>query len=65
MSLKVFHLAFVTISTILSLGTGFWGVWIYRAQGGLGNLAVGIVGFAMVPCLAVYGVKMLEKFKTF
>lgn len=62
MSLKVFHIVFVTITTLLAFGIAAWEGGNYRAFGGghlFGTLAAGIFGCAMI----VYGFWFLKKAK--
>ena len=63
MSLKTFHLVFVTASILLGLGVGAWGVLEYRANGELGALAMGILFLVMGIALMIYGRRMLKKTK--
>jgi hypothetical protein len=63
MSLKAFHIFFISLSILLSLGLGGWGVSTYAAQGSAGALTLGIVfgltGFALL----VYGRSFLRKMR--
>ena len=55
MSLRVFHVFFIAVSTLLSLWVGVWGVQSYRAAGGSSHLALAVVFFALGVVLLVYG----------
>ncbi|MBZ0111229.1 MAG: hypothetical protein K8J08_02080 [Thermoanaerobaculia bacterium] len=58
MSLKAFHVLFVTASTLLAAGVAFWA--FQQAPGeGMGWLGFGSVGAAIA--LPVYGVWFLRK----
>jgi hypothetical protein len=63
MSLKAFHLFFISASIVLSIGFGTWAAREYVSSGGainllwLGVAAIGAVG------LAVYERSVLKKFK--
>lgn len=63
MSLKAFHIFFITLSIVLSIGVGSWGISKYFAGGGAGPLALGVLfcltGFALL----VYGRSFLKKMK--
>jgi hypothetical protein len=56
MSLKAFHIAFITLATLLALGLAVWAV---------GNGFPGLAGGAVVAAIAlvVYGVWFLKKMK--
>ena len=63
MSLKAFHLFFITVSIVLAVGFGTWAVQGYRAEGGGQYLAWIIAAFGGAIGLAIYEVKVLKKFK--
>ncbi len=63
MSLKVFHVFFIAVSTLLSLWVGAWGVQSYRAAGGASHLALAVVFFALGAVLLVYGRYALRKLR--
>ena len=63
MSLKTFHLVFVTASILLGLGVGGWGIMEYRANGGLEALVLGVIFLATGIGLIFYGKRMLNKTK--
>ncbi len=63
MSLKAFHIFFIALSILLSVGLGAWGVQSFLAEGSRGSLALGIVFFLTGAVLVVYGVKFLEKMR--
>ncbi|MHC4063864.1 MAG: hypothetical protein ACYSUQ_11325 [Planctomycetota bacterium] len=63
MSLKAFHIFFVAVSALFSLGLGLWAIREYTTIGGAGNLVLGIAAFAACPVLAWYGRWFLRKLK--
>ncbi len=63
MSLKAFHIVFVTVSIVLCLGFGVWGVREYRMEQDLSALVAGIASLLACVVLAVYGRWFLRKLK--
>ena len=63
MSLKAFHIVFVTVSVLLTLGVGIWGLNHYFQDGSNLNLALGAGSMASAVLLAVYGRYFLKKLK--
>ena len=63
MSLKAFHVFFIALSILLSIGVGSWGISNYLASGAWGSLALGIVFCLTAPGLLVYGRRFLKKMK--
>lgn len=61
MSLKTFHIAFVTISTLLSAGFGLWCISRFSAEGAFPYAAAGISSFAAAAGLVYYGYRFLKK----
>ena len=59
MGLKVFHVFFIVLSTLLVLGFGLWGLEHYSGLA----YAFSIVSLVMAPVLVVYGVWFLKKLK--
>jgi len=63
LSLKTFHIVFVVLSTLLSLGFGLWAAMEYADRRAAGLLAAA-VGSVLFAGLAVwYGVWFLRKLK--
>ena len=59
MSLKAFHLAFISLSTVMTFGFGAW-----TFIEGSGNFTMyGLLSFLSGVALIVYGVKFLKKFR--
>jgi len=63
MSLKVFHIVFVILTTILSLFVALWGIREFAEQKSTGGLVLGLVFFAAAIALMVYGKRVYAKFK--
>lgn len=63
MSLKAFHIVFISVSAILAFG---FGAWILIADSGLGatvNILGGILSFIVGVSLVLYGIRFLRKFQ--
>lgn len=63
MSLKAFHILFISISILLSIGVGASAIRDYVASGNGGSLAFGIVFFFAGFLLVVYGWGFLRKMR--
>jgi hypothetical protein len=63
MSLKAFHIVFVLISVLLSLGLAGWGLHRFLTLGGTGHLLYGIGGIVAAVGLVIYGRYFLKKLK--
>ncbi len=63
MSLKIFHIVFITLSVVLSAGLGAWGIQGYMANGSIQGLVLGVLFFVMGAALLVYGVRFWKKMK--
>jgi len=63
MSLKAFHILFVTLSTLLAVWFSVWSFSQYSDGAGTLYLAFGICGAVLVVALIVYGVWFLKKMK--
>lgn len=55
MSLRIFHVFFIAVATLLSLWVGVWGVRSYRLDGAASHLALAVLFFAVGAVLLVYG----------
>lgn len=63
MSLKAFHVFFITLSVLLCLGVAGWNGSAYMTEGSASHLAQSI-GWAVAGLgLAVYGVLFLRRYK--
>jgi hypothetical protein len=63
MSLKAFHIFFISLSILLSVGLGGWGINSYVTQGSPGALALGVIFFLTGFALLIYGRGFLRKMK--
>jgi hypothetical protein len=61
MSLRIFHILFITLSTLLSLGLAAWAYGNFRAYGATGHLIASGIAAAVALALVVYGVWFLRK----
>ncbi len=64
MSLKAFHIVFVTASVLLALGLGAWALRNYFTGGATADLVYGIGALLSAVALLVYGRYFLRKFKS-
>jgi hypothetical protein len=63
MSLKGFHIVFITVSTLFALGVGAWCLWVNSIEGAP-IFRMGAIGsFAVAAALIVYGVWFYRKMK--
>jgi hypothetical protein len=63
MSLKGFHIVFITFSTMLALGIGSWCVWVNLNVGEPAYLVGAAAGFASAVALVIYGFWFYRKMK--
>ncbi len=64
MSLKAFHIVFISASILLTLGIGGWALNNYFSVGGTrGDLFAGLGSVAAAVALGIYGVYFLKKLK--
>jgi len=64
MSLKAFHVIFITMSALLCLGFGAWCVGSDYAQGKSSYLIAGCVSFVLGLALVAYEIVFLRKFRS-
>ena len=65
MSLKNFHIFFISLSTLLCFGYGLWELRSYLGSNGTGTQPLlGIPALVLGVVLIVYGVKVFQKLKT-
>jgi len=62
-SLKAFHVIFVTVSTILAFGVGFWAMRDYFTRHESGSLVFGLTSLLGAVVLVIYGRWFLKKLK--
>ena len=63
MSLKGFHIVFITFSTLLALACGGWCMWVNSIAGAPVYLAEAVCSFVAAIALMVYGVWFYRKMK--
>lgn len=63
MSLKGFHIVFITFSTLLALGCSAWCLSIYQAFGATVYIVGAVVSGAVAIGLLTYGVWFYRKMK--
>lgn len=63
MSLKAFHIVFVSVSVLLMFVVAGWNFGNYRDSGTSMDLVWGIVSLVAAAALLVYGKLFLRKFK--
>jgi len=63
MSLKTFHIAFISLSSLMCFGSGAWGLAQYAQSGSAGHLLFAIAGLLGGIGLIIYGVRFLRKLK--
>ena len=63
MSLKGFHIIFITFSTLLAFGVGIWCLWINSMDATASYTAGAIVSFAAAVALIIYGCWFWRKMK--
>jgi hypothetical protein len=63
MSLRAFHLLFVTASVLLAFGFGAWGIEAYSSRGEGGTLVLALLSFLFGTGLVVYGLRVRTKLK--
>lgn len=61
MSLKAFHLLFITLSVLMCLWVAGWGLRQYLQHAERGPLALGLACLAVGGVLVVYGVRVWRK----
>ena len=61
MSLKFFHILFIALSTLLSLGVGLWAIDAWRSDGDPTWLMLTVLAFVGGGGLVVYGNRFLQK----
>ena len=63
MSLKAFHLFFISVSVLLSLGVGAWGIQAYVSDSSGVGILVGVFFLLLAAGLVVYEMRFIRKFK--
>lgn len=63
MSLKAFHIFFITISVLLCLGFGAWCISSDYTHGRAAYAIAGYISFGLGALLVLYEIMFLKKFK--
>lgn len=63
MSLKAFHIFFITVSALFFAGAGIWLLLAGPVAAEALNILAGLVCFSVTGCLVIYGSRFLQKFK--
>ncbi len=63
MSLKAFHLLFISLSIVLAVVFGLWSMDVYRHGESIGYLVTGLFSFASAIALGFYGTAIFRKFR--
>ncbi len=63
MSLKAFHIAFITLSSLMCFGCGAWGLAQYVRSSDVGHLLFAMAGLLGGIGLIIYGIRFLRKLK--
>lgn len=63
MTLKGFHIVFITFSTLLALACGGWCLWLQAMLGVPGYFIGAIASFAIAVALFIYGIWFWKKMK--
>ncbi|MGI8891408.1 MAG: hypothetical protein ACR2G0_11580 [Chthoniobacterales bacterium] len=63
MSLKAFHIVFITFTTLLAFGCGIWCLWVNKTTGTSVYTAGAIVSFVAAVALVIYGCWFWRKMK--
>jgi hypothetical protein len=65
MSLKAFHIFFVSVSILLAFGFAGWELYAYAQQGGVGNVVLGVGSLVAGVGLVVYLRAVIRKLRQF
>ncbi len=65
MSLKWFHVLFITLSFALAVGVGIWGLRSYSMGGARSELIIGVLSLMTAVVIVVYGRWFLRKAERF
>ena len=63
MSLKAFHVMFITLSILLCLGIGGWGVYSFISDSNDVGIVVAVFFLLLGLGLVIYELKFINKFK--
>lgn len=63
MSIKSFHILFITVSSILAFGFAAWSVYFHLTVTSITYLILGIASFVVGIVLIVYGMIVMRKLR--
>lgn len=63
MSLKAFHIIFITFSALMAFGIGMWCLWVNKVAGTSAYTIGAVISFAAAVALIVYGCWFWRKMK--
>jgi hypothetical protein len=63
MSLKGFHIVFISFSTLLAMVCGAWCLWVNSFADSSAYIVGAVLSFASAIALAIYGVWFYKKMK--
>lgn len=63
MSLKAFHIFFIGVSILLTLGFGVWGIYAFRENQDSTYLALSLFSLFLSVVLVLYGFMFWQKLK--
>jgi len=63
MSLKAFHVFFITVATLITAAFGLWAVRQAVVEGGMAEVALAAVAVLTAVALPIYGAWFLKKTK--
>ena len=64
MSLKIFHIIFISLSVALAFGFGIWFLISQPGEGGLTDILAALLSFGVGVLLVLYEIKIVRKFKS-
>ena len=64
MSLKVFHIIFITLSVILAFGFGLWLLISEPGPAAFTNIVAALLSFGVGILLVLYEIKIVRKFRS-
>ncbi len=63
MSLKNFHIVFISLSILLAFGFGIWGINFYSVSDNTAQFSLGIISILVGVGLIIYGRKIYQRLK--
>jgi divalent metal cation (Fe/Co/Zn/Cd) transporter len=64
MSLKVFHVVFISLSAVLAFGFGLWLLFGQPVEEGLIDIVAALLSFGVAVLLVLYEIRIVKKFRT-